>query len=219
MDNLRENSVRIKGNLLFLWCNADISRSSFLWWDIAYECIVISFVMFVAPSFATPPMLWFRGPIFQGKKVQIKVYLLCTTDMWIQLSHWGELKSACDALLHWKHSKQQKGTCNHVILCSCHHFVPFVSFQLPVQTEMRSQVHVCVQYSHSVTLMKAFCWQATPRSLLDTLSLLHYCGSCSKQCNNERASVSWAPPLTLTLPHLWACTYPSLPLSSGWFVE
>lgn len=30
-------------------------------------------------------------------------------------------------------------------------------------------------------------------SLLDTLSLLHYCGSCSKQCNNERASVSWAP--------------------------
>lgn len=33
---------------------------------------------------------------------------------------------------------------------------------------------------------------ALGRSLLDTLSLLHYCGSWSKQCNNERASVSWA---------------------------
>lgn len=42
--------------------------------------------------------------------------------------------------------------------------------------------------------------------LLDTLSLLHYCGSCSKQCNNERASVSWASP-----SHPPTC--PTLPLS------
>lgn len=40
---------------------------------------------------------------------------------------------------------------------------------------------------------------APGRSLLDTLSLLHYCWSCSKQCNNERASVSWAQPLPCTL--------------------
>lgn len=38
----------------------------------------------------------------------------------------------------------------------------------------------------------AFGMAATGCSLLDTLSLLHYCGRCSKQCNNERASVSWA---------------------------
>lgn len=31
---------------------------------------------------------------------------------------------------------------------------------------------------------------AVGRSVLDTLSLLHYCGSCSEQCNNERASIS-----------------------------
>lgn len=30
-------------------------------------------------------------------------------------------------------------------------------------------------------------------SVLDTLSMLHYCGSCSKQCNNERASISRVP--------------------------
>lgn len=35
---------------------------------------------------------------------------------------------------------------------------------------------------------------AAGSSLPDTLSLLHYCGSCSEQCNNERASVSWAQP-------------------------
>lgn len=45
-------------------------------------------------------------------------------------------------------------------------------------------------------------------SLLETLSLLHYCRSCSKQCNNERALVSWAqlhPHTTFTQPAcLWA---------------
>lgn len=35
---------------------------------------------------------------------------------------------------------------------------------------------------------------AAGSSLPDTLSLLHYCGSCNEQCNNERASVSWAQP-------------------------
>lgn len=48
------------------------------------------------------------------------------------------------------------------------------------------------------------------RSLLDTLSLLHYCGSCSKQCNNERASVSWAQPHS---PQPSPC--PALPLSKA----
>lgn len=42
-------------------------------------------------------------------------------------------------------------------------------------------------------------WTVSPRrtatrcSVLDTLSMLHYCGSCSKQCNNERASISSVP--------------------------
>lgn len=48
---------------------------------------------------------------------------------------------------------------------------------------------------------------ATRCSVLDTLSMLHYCGSCSKQCNNERASISSVPrhPVVIhPLTCLWA---------------
>lgn len=48
------------------------------------------------------------------------------------------------------------------------------------------------------------------RSLLDTLSLLHYCGSCNEQCNNERASISWA-----RLRPLQPSPGPALPLSKA----
>lgn len=86
---------------------------------------------------------------------------------------------------------------------------------------------IIVQFTQHVSawnILRMFCWQAggrvnpapqaalchPGRSLLDTLSLLHYCGSCSKQCNNERASVSWAQPHS---PQPSPC--PALPLSKA----
>ncbi|CAK6950515.1 Hypothetical predicted protein [Scomber scombrus] len=55
------------------------------------------------------------------------------------------------------------------------------------ESQLKNETHFLLLTTHSSERMKV-----TGRSLLDTLSLLHYCGSCSKQCNNERASVSWA---------------------------